>query len=43
MEKTMKKNKNWICPVWMAYTFDNPLRKLIHNSKKCSINMFRKE
>lgn len=20
-----------VCPVWMAYTFDNPLRKLLHN------------
>lgn len=30
----MKKNKDRVCPVWMAYTFDNPLRKLIHNPKK---------
>ena len=30
----MKKNKNRVCSVWMAYTFDNPLRKLIHNPKK---------
>jgi ubiquinone/menaquinone biosynthesis C-methylase UbiE len=28
------KDKNRVCPVWMAYTFDNPLRKLIHNPKK---------
>ncbi len=34
----MKKNKDRVCPVWMAYTFDNPLRKLIHNPKK----MFKK-
>jgi ubiquinone/menaquinone biosynthesis C-methylase UbiE len=30
----MKKNTDRVCPVWMAYTFDNPLRKLIHNPKK---------
>jgi ubiquinone/menaquinone biosynthesis C-methylase UbiE len=30
----MKKDNNHVCPVWMAYTFDNPLRKLIHNPKK---------
>ena len=30
----MKKNKNRVCLVWMAYTFDNPLKKLIHNPKK---------
>ena len=30
----MKKDKNRVCPVWMAYTFDNTLRKLIHNPKK---------
>ena len=30
----MKKNKNRICPVWMAHTFDNPLRNLIHKPKK---------
>lgn len=29
----MKMN-NRVCPVWMAYTFDNPLRKLIHNPNK---------
>jgi ubiquinone/menaquinone biosynthesis C-methylase UbiE len=23
-----------VCPWWMAYTFDNPLRRLIHNPKK---------
>ena len=22
-----------VCPWWMAYTFDNPLRRLIHNPK----------
>ena len=32
--ETMKKNKDRVCPVWMAYTFDNPLRKIIHNPKK---------
>jgi len=30
----MKKNKNHVCPVWMAHTFDNPLRNLIHKPKK---------
>lgn len=30
----MKINKDRVCPVWMAFTFDNPLRKLIHNPKK---------
>jgi ubiquinone/menaquinone biosynthesis C-methylase UbiE len=30
----MKKDNNHVCPVWMAYTFDNPFRKLIHNPKK---------
>ena len=23
-----------LCPWWLAYTFDNPLRRLIHNAKK---------
>ncbi|MCF7918424.1 MAG: class I SAM-dependent methyltransferase [Candidatus Cloacimonetes bacterium] len=27
----MENNCNYVCPVWMAYTFDNPLRRLIHN------------
>ncbi len=27
-------DNNRVCPVWMAYTFDNPFRKLIHNPKK---------
>ena len=30
----MKKDKNRVCPVWIAHTFDNPLRKLIHNPSK---------
>ncbi|MDO9577685.1 MAG: class I SAM-dependent methyltransferase [Candidatus Cloacimonadales bacterium] len=30
----MQKNKDRVCPVWMAYTFDNPLRKLFHNPTK---------
>ena len=30
----MKNHKNYVCPVWMAHTFDNPLRKLFHNPKK---------
>ena len=25
---------NHVCPWWMAYTFDNPLRQLIHNPEK---------
>ncbi len=32
--RKMEKDNNRVCPVWMAYTFDNPLRKLIHNPKK---------
>ena len=28
------KNNDHVCPVWMAHTFDNPLRKLIHKPKK---------
>jgi ubiquinone/menaquinone biosynthesis C-methylase UbiE len=23
-----------VCPLWLAYTFDNPLRRLIHNPRK---------
>ncbi len=23
-----------VCPWWMAYTFDNPLRRLVHNPEK---------
>ena len=23
-----------VCPWWLAYTFDNPLRRLIHNPRK---------
>ncbi len=39
MEKTMKnrqmqKDDHCVCPVWMAYTFDNPLRKLFHDPQK---------
>ena len=26
--------KHHVCPWWFAYTFDNPLRRLIHNPKK---------
>ncbi|MCD4828882.1 MAG: class I SAM-dependent methyltransferase [Candidatus Cloacimonetes bacterium] len=28
------KNKNRVCPVWIAYTFDMPIRRLIHNPRK---------
>ena len=38
----MKKDNNHVCPVWMAYTFDNPLRKLIHNPKKMFKEYVRK-
>jgi len=24
-------SENYVCPWWLAYTFDNPLRRLIHN------------
>ena len=23
-----------VCPWWFAYTFDNPLRRLVHNPEK---------
>ena len=23
-----------VCPWWLAYTFDNPLRRLVHNPEK---------
>lgn len=32
MEKNSVKKR--VCPWWMCYTFDNPLRKLIHNPEK---------
>ena len=25
---------DYVCPWWLAYTFDNPLRRLIHNPEK---------
>ena len=28
------RNKSRICPWWLCFTFDNPLRKLIHNPVK---------
>jgi len=31
-----------VCPWWFAYTFDNPLRRLIHNPEKM-LNKFIKE
>lgn len=31
-----------VCPWWLAYTFDNPLRRLIHNPEKM-LNKFIKE
>ena len=35
MEKTMSKNtEHHICPWWLAYTFDNALRRLIHPPQK---------
>ncbi len=36
MENTMtlKDDKHRVCPVWMAYMFDNPLRKLFHDPRK---------
>ena len=30
----MSDNKTHVCPWWLAYTFDNPLRRLIHNPLK---------
>ena len=26
--------KNHVCPWWVAYTFDNPIRKIFHNPRK---------
>jgi 2-polyprenyl-3-methyl-5-hydroxy-6-metoxy-1,4-benzoquinol methylase len=26
--------RNRVCPWWMAYTFDNPLRRLVHNPQR---------
>ncbi len=31
-----------VCPWWLAYTFDNPLRRLVHNPEKM-LNKFIKE
>ncbi len=25
------KTQNWVCPWWLCFTFDNPLRKFLHN------------
>ena len=35
-------NKNHTCPWWLCFTFDNPLRKLIHNPIKI-LNPFIKK
>jgi ubiquinone/menaquinone biosynthesis C-methylase UbiE len=35
-------NKNHTCPWWLCFTFDNPLRKLIHNPIKI-LNPFLKK
>jgi ubiquinone/menaquinone biosynthesis C-methylase UbiE len=32
--KKLKSGKHHICPWWMAYLFDNPLRRLIHPPNK---------
>ena len=34
-------SKNHVCPWWMAYTFDNPLRRLIHNPAKIFNDLVR--
>lgn len=33
-KKTGKTNKHQVCPWWMAYFFDNPLRRLMHPPAK---------
>ena len=33
-EKGVSKMGKHICPWWLAWTFDNPLRRLFHNPKK---------
>ena len=30
-----------ICPWWLTYTFDNPLRRLIHNPRKMLSGLVR--
>ena len=31
---TTDQQNTHVCPWWLAYTFDNPLRRLLHNSQK---------
>ena len=31
---SLSSSENHVCPWWVAYTFDNPLRRIIHNPKK---------
>ena len=33
-KKTMVQAESHVCPWWVAYTFDNPLRKIFHNPRK---------
>ncbi|GEM_PF-6888608 len=30
-----------VCPWWLAYTFDNPLRQLVHNPEKIFSSLIR--
>jgi len=30
----VQRNSNFTCPWWLLFTFDNPMRKLIHNPNK---------
>jgi len=34
MSKNRIAENNHVCPWWLAFTFDNPVRKLIHNPEK---------
>jgi ubiquinone/menaquinone biosynthesis C-methylase UbiE len=31
---SLSSSENHVCPWWVAYTFDNPLRRIIHNPEK---------
>ena len=33
-QEHLSSQNHHVCPWWMAYTFDNPVRKLFHNPQK---------
>lgn len=33
-KKSMVQTESHVCPWWVAYTFDNPLRRIFHNPRK---------